>query len=174
MKLAVVAFPRLETADHEWVESIRAKHDPQAARIAAHFTLVFPTDASPDDVSREIAVVAESTPPFAFVVRHAEAVADRLGAGSHVFLVPGEGGAILTTLHDRLYAGTLVARLRSDVPFIPHITIGVASDFQAAARLAGEIDERARLVRGTIGAVELLDVSAARIRSLATYNLGSG
>ena len=32
---AVVAFPTFEVADRQWVESIRAKHDPEAKRIAA-------------------------------------------------------------------------------------------------------------------------------------------
>jgi hypothetical protein len=39
---AVVAFPTFEAADRQWIESIRAKHDPEAKRIAAHFTLIFP------------------------------------------------------------------------------------------------------------------------------------
>ena len=39
---AVVAFPLLDADDRQWIESIRAKHDPEAKRIAAHFTLVFP------------------------------------------------------------------------------------------------------------------------------------
>ena len=39
---AVVTFPLLDADDRQWLESIRAKHDPEAKRIAAHFTLVFP------------------------------------------------------------------------------------------------------------------------------------
>jgi hypothetical protein len=44
-RLAVVAYPGLSATDHQWIEGIRSRSDPLAARIAAHFTLVFPTEA---------------------------------------------------------------------------------------------------------------------------------
>ena len=44
-KLAVVAYPTLSDDDRLWIEGVRARHDPLASRIAAHFTLVFPTEA---------------------------------------------------------------------------------------------------------------------------------
>jgi len=40
--LAIVAYPVLAADDHRWIEAIRARHDPQAGRIAAHVTLLFP------------------------------------------------------------------------------------------------------------------------------------
>jgi len=122
MKLAVVAYPDLDDGDRQWIESFRAKHDPQAPRIDVHFTLVFPVEAVPTDLDPEVAVVARSTRPIPFAIRDIKVVRDALGILSHVFLVPDEGGARITTLHDRLYGGTLRAHLRSDIPFVPHIT----------------------------------------------------
>ena len=40
-----------------------------------------------------------------------------------VFLVPDEGHARISLLHDRLYRGRLAPYLRLDVPFTPHINI---------------------------------------------------
>ena len=64
MKLAVLAYPNLEESDRQWIESFRAKHDPQSPRIDVHFTLVFPVEAVPTDLGPEIATVATSTQPI--------------------------------------------------------------------------------------------------------------
>jgi 2'-5' RNA ligase len=167
MTLAVVAFPRLEDADRAWIESFRTAHDPQATRIAVHFTLVFPVDAPVDDVAREVAVVAGVTVPFAFVARRTTVVTD--ATQSHVFLIPDEGAAEITALHSRLYSGVLKPHLRTDIPFLPHMTIGAVPDSTAALRLAAQVDANARVVRGTIDALELIDITAARIQSVATH-----
>jgi len=171
MKLAVVAFPSFDDADRQWIESFRTKHDPQVARIGVHFTLVFPLEASPEDVGPEIATAAQSAAPIAFTVRRAEAIADAFGHGSHVFLVPDEGAAQISALHDRLYAGTLRAHHRSDIPFVPHMTVGTAPDSASALILATTLDVRARSVRGTVDALDLLDVEPPCVRSMATYQL---
>ena len=34
-RLAVVAYPVLAPADQRWIDEVRARHDPQASRIAA-------------------------------------------------------------------------------------------------------------------------------------------
>ena len=34
MRHAIVAYPKLEEPDRFWIETVRARHDPQAALIA--------------------------------------------------------------------------------------------------------------------------------------------
>jgi 2'-5' RNA ligase len=172
MKLAIVAYPSLAEIDRRWIESLRATHDPQASRLGVHFTLVFPVEAALSDLSSEVADVARTTPPISFTIRGAEVVRDALSNDSHIFLVPDEGQTQIAALHDRLYQGALRAHLRTDIPFIPHMTVAAASDPQLAKRLAGEIGARARLVRGTIADLAVVDVGAPRVRSVATYALG--
>jgi len=60
-------------ADRQWVESIRAKHDPEAKRIAAHFTLVFPAILPLRETEAHVAHVAQSVQPMRFVLRRAAA-----------------------------------------------------------------------------------------------------
>jgi hypothetical protein len=43
-RFAVVTYPSLSEDDRRWIEGVRARHDPLALRIAAHVTLVFPTE----------------------------------------------------------------------------------------------------------------------------------
>ena len=45
--LAVVAYPRLDDVDRQWIESVRSTWDPQADRMTAHFMLAFPADDTP-------------------------------------------------------------------------------------------------------------------------------
>jgi len=87
--------------------------------------------------------------------------------------VPDEGGAQIATLHDRLYAGALRPHLRSDIPFVPHMTIGAVQDLQFAERLAKELGVGSRTVRGVVGDMELVDVAEHRVRSITTFTLGN-
>ncbi len=136
-----------------------------------HFTLVFPIETSEGDLGSEIAAAARSTAPIAFAARRTEVVSDALGHGSHVFLVADEGGAHISALHDRLYAGVLRTHLRPDIPFVPHMTVAAASDSASAVRLADELNVRVRPVLGVVRALELVDVGAPRVRSIVSYKL---
>ena len=173
--VALVAFPEIEDGDRLWIESFRAEHDPAGDRIAVHFTLVFPCEALPG-LQPEIGLIARSTEQIEFAARRAEVVADTFGNGHHVFLVPDEGADRILALHDRLYAGTLRTHLREDVSFVPHMTIAAAGDRASALKLAGGINERGLTVRGTLRTLKLLDVSGARVESIARFELvpGSG
>jgi 2'-5' RNA ligase len=173
MKLAIVAYPILDEIDRLWIESSRARHDPQASRIDVHFTLVFPVEAVASALGPEIAVVAQSSHLIPFTIRRTKVVRDPLGNGSHIFLVPDEGSAEIATLHDRLYAGALRAHLRSDIPFVPHMTVGAAPDSQTAETFAEELGVRTRIIRGTVAHVELVDVGTPRVQSISIYALGN-
>jgi hypothetical protein len=115
---AVVAFPMLEKDDRQWIESIRARHDPEAKRIAAHFTLVFPSVLPLRATETHLTRVAHSTQPIRFVLRRATVAPNALGSGGHVFLIPEDGRDALAGLHERLYEGVLQSRLPRERPSI--------------------------------------------------------
>jgi 2'-5' RNA ligase len=173
MTLAIVAYPRLDEDDRQRIESFRARHDPQASRIALHFTLVFPVDAVPDALKPEVEAVARSSEPIGFAIRRTDVVPDPIGDRSHIFLVPDEGRRQIATLHDRLYAGALRAHLRSDIPFVPHITVGATRDARLAEKWAEAFDVHSRAVVGTVAGIDVVDVSQHRVQSIARYSLGS-
>lgn len=171
MTLAIVAYPRIEDADRRWIDAVRAKHDPQASRIDVHFTLVFPVDVSPNAVLAEALAVARTTEPIAFDFRCAEAVREPIGGGGHVFLVPHEGRDAIISLHDRLYAGILRPHLRTDLPFVPHMTIAANPDIRRCEELAQTLNANGRPVRGMLSSIELVEVGAARVRSVMAFAL---
>ncbi len=79
---------------------------------------------------------------------------------------------LISALHDRLYAGRFNVHLRSDIPFVPHMTVGAARDRASALTLANELDSPLRTVRGSLEALELVDVGTVRVRSIARYGFG--
>jgi 2'-5' RNA ligase len=174
VQLAIIAYPTLEESDRHWMEEIRNAHDPQASRIDAHFTLVFPVEALWSEVSAELSTAAASAKPISFVVRRAEAVRDVMsGAGGHVFLLPEEGGDRIAELHSQLYSGVLRPHRRADIPFVPHITVGASSDFERCRNLAEALNANQRMVRGTLDGVALVSIATIPMQVVNVFRLGS-
>jgi 2'-5' RNA ligase len=171
-RLAVVSYPRMEEADRDWIEAIRARHDPQAHRIAAHFTLVFPVAASLAALSEEVAAIVEEHPPISFTVRAARAYPDVVAEGGHVFVVPDEGRMQITRLHHCLYEGLLTPHLRQDIPFVPHVTVAAYKDLHSCEALAEELTAAGRTITGVLDTVDVLELIPGAIVSRARLGLG--
>lgn len=169
MSVAVVAYPQLAPRDQAWIDATRAAHDPRAAWIRAHVTLVFPCDAA--GIAAHVAGLVREAAPITFVLREVRAVRDHAtGRGGHVFLVPDEGAAEIVALHDRLYAGPLAPHLRTDLPFVPHVTVGADGDFEVCERVAAEL--RVPPIRAVLGAADVIDVNDGGVRTVASYRFG--
>jgi 2'-5' RNA ligase len=169
---ALVAYPILENADRLRIEALRARHDPQASLIRAHFTLVFPADVPASSLVAHARTVLGLSSPIAFVVSCARAVPDSTGGGGRVYLVPAEGHREIVALHDRLYEGVLRPHLREDLPFVPHVTVGGCSTLEACAQVAEGWNQEQRAVRGTLRDIDVIEVGAGGLRSLAVITLG--
>jgi 2'-5' RNA ligase len=170
---AIVAFPSIEPMERQWIESIRAKHDPQAERIRAHFTLIFPTMVSKRILEAHVGRVAAATEPMRFVIRRAAVVPEAGGDGGHIFLVPEEGRDQIALLHDRLYEGPLQSHLRKDTSFMPHMTVGARPTIDSLHELAGEINGTIRQIRGFVSELVLIEVAPTRIRPIMQFPLGA-
>ena len=170
---AVVAFPVLGADDRQWIEAIRAKHDPEAKRIAAHFTLVFPAILPLRATDAHITRVAHVTEPIRFVLRRATVVPDAIGSGGHVFLIPEDGRDALAGLHERLYEGALQAHMKRHSSFTPHVTVAAGLSLDPMLALAGELNAKNLGIRGSISEIVLVDVTEDAIRPVGNYSLGN-
>ena len=169
---AVVAFPLLEPDDKQWIESIRAKHDPEAKNIAAHITLVFPAVLSLRTIEAHLSRVARTTEPIRFVLRRAAVVPDAVGEGGHVFLYADDGRDALVGLHERLYEGLAHSPPKWHASFTPHVTVAASPSIDPLHTLAGELNAQALTIRGSISELVVVDVTPAEIRHVANYPLG--
>ena len=170
---AVLAFPMFDVVDRQWLESIRAKHDPEAKRIAAHFTLVFPAILPLRDTEAQIARVAQSTQPFRFVLRRAAVVPDHLGTSGHIFLLPDDGRDALSGLHDRLNQGVPQPQWKRGTPFTPHVTVAAATTLEPLHAIAGDLNGKGLNIRGSVSSIVLVEVTMAEIKQVAQFPLGS-
>jgi 2'-5' RNA ligase len=170
---AVVAIPLFDADDRNWIESIRAKHDPEAKRIAAHFTLVFPAVLPLRATESHVTRVAHATEPIRFVLRRATVAPDAVGSGGHVFLIPEDGRDAIAGLHERLYEGPLQPHLRRNMSFTPHISVAAGTSLEPLHMLAGELNAKNLSIRGSISEIVLVDVTEDEIRQAAQCPLGS-
>jgi 2'-5' RNA ligase len=168
---AVIAFPLLEADDKQWIESIRAKHDPEAKRIAAHFTLVFPSVLPLRMTEAHVGRVAHATEPIRFVLRRASVAPDTVGSGGHVFLIPEDGRDALAGLHERLHEGVLQPHARRNA-FTPHITVAAGTAIDPLHALTGELNTKGLNIRGSISELVLVEVTSSGIQQVERFPLG--
>jgi len=175
-RLAVIAYPTIDAGEREWLETFRAQHDPQAARLGVHFTLVFPCDepcTTSDQLAEEVHAVTASIPTIPFAIAEALAVPNPQGADGHVFLLPDQGRDEISRLHHRLYEGPFRDVPFTGASFVPHLTVAARSSFAACELLAQQLSERAARLRGSLDRLELVDVSEPVVHSLRSFPLGS-
>jgi 2'-5' RNA ligase len=171
--LLVVSYPDVTPEDLAWIETIRARHHPRHAAIAAHFTLVFPvTDLDSPTLIAEIQRETARGTPIRFVLRCALPFPDATSDATDVFLVPDEGFGALVRLHDRLYSGMLAPALRLDLPFVPHLTVGRFTDAVAARQLADRLNAGAFAIPGTLSSVDVVQRKGTGVQTLARIPLG--
>ncbi|HEX4886014.1 MAG TPA: 2'-5' RNA ligase family protein [Casimicrobiaceae bacterium] len=125
LRRAVVAFP---AGLPDAVEAFRRTHDPQAAVLPAHVTLVFPFASSLTgvQVAAHVARVAAGWPALPITLRGIDAY-----AGQWVHARVTRGREAIVELHARLYRGALAAFLRREFEYEPHVTLGRATDAAA-------------------------------------------
>jgi 2'-5' RNA ligase len=169
-RFAVAWFPAFHGIER--VEEFRARHDPMAALVPAHLTLVFPfpTALTRLQVQTHVQRVVSRWPPIPVTFRHT-----RTEANEFLFLMAARGAASIRGLHDRLYTRSLAPHLRRDLPYEPHITLARHAEFPKLEAAADEALERFRDELGdVIRDVTLLSVGGnGKIARLSTFALNS-
>ncbi|KXH70099.1 MAG: hypothetical protein AM326_04545 [Candidatus Thorarchaeota archaeon SMTZ-45] len=119
MGYAVVIFPEL--GDASKIQELRRKYDPYSNVIAPHITLVFPTpEMDRAVVVNHVMEIVRDFAPFTIRLKRLTKSFD-----NWLFLCVEQGSERIIGLHDRLYTGVLEQHLRTDIPYIPHIGLGL-------------------------------------------------
>ena len=169
-RFAVAWFPQFRGIER--VEAFRRRHDPMAAFVPAHLSLVFPfpTALTALQVRTHVQRVVSAWPPIPVTFRY-----PRIHSSEFVFLMASRGAASIVALHDRLYSRSLRHHLRRDIPYEPHITIARDPSFERLeAALEEAQDEFRDELADVIREVTLLEVARnGRILPLGKYALHS-
>lgn len=118
MQYAVVFFPSIQSQE---LDDFRGKFDPKSTLIPPHITLVFPVsgEIGQDSLIKHIQESIASIKPFGITLE-----GTHLASDNYLYLLVSKGNEKIVELHDRLYTGVLAPYLRTDLEFIPHLTIG--------------------------------------------------
>lgn len=171
--LYTVAYPECDAQDLMAVDTWRAAQDPAGhALVRAHFTLAFACSALDEHTYlAHVAAVAARTAPIAFHCRYAMLGADAHSPRAHAYLVPDEGHAALSLLHDALYTGPLADQLRLDLPFTPHITVGTFESAPLARQWCTERNRAGISLPGHVAALWVGQVKDGRFDHLGRFEL---
>ena len=121
MYFALVYYPQIE---HEGFHSFRYQYEPYAELLPEHVPFIYPV---PETVDREkleqhIKKVLSTWKPFDVHFCTLDKTWDHW-----LYLGAKEGYNSVVKLHDKLYEGILSPYLRKDLPFNPHIGLGLFS-----------------------------------------------
>ena len=121
MYLALVYFPNV---DHTGFQNFRNKYEPYASLLPEHLTMVFPVPEAlgQEKLELHIAEVLRLWKPFE--VHFCNLYKER---DHWLFWTLEEGNELCMRLHDEFYTGILGPHLREDLPYTPHIGLGLFS-----------------------------------------------
>ena len=121
MFLALVFYPGIQ---HEGFHSFRNTYEPYASLLPAHLPFIFPLEESfgLDKLKNHINDVLKSWYSFDIHFCTLEKTWDHW-----LFLGAREGNDNAIRLHDEFYTGPLKPYLRDDLPYTPHIGLGLFS-----------------------------------------------
>ena len=119
MFYALVHYPNIDTRH---IEEFRRKYDPHCDLIRPHTTFIFlvPESAGESNLISHIENILNHWSPFPIQLKGLYKSWDHW-----LFLTLAEGNENVIRLHRELYSGMLAAHHRSDIPFVPHLGLGL-------------------------------------------------
>ena len=155
LNYALVYFPNIDT---ERINLLRKRYDPQVNLIEPHITLMFPVPEAigENNLVNHVVSVLRNRQPFHVHLQGLERSSD-----DYLFLMVQEGKADITSLHDEIYTDVLVAYRKADLPYVPHLTLGVfaknANEYPEALEAAKRLDLDYRCVLDKIHLLKIND-----------------
>jgi len=172
MNLHVVAYPELNPADYEWIQSFRRDHNSLYTVIAPHFTIVFAVSDMPAvDFIAEIKKQAQHATAIRFSMRVAVINKDAFSNNFDAFLVPDEGFSQVVKLHDTLYSDKLAPHHRLDISYIPHISIANSPDAQAIKKIVDHCNEKEFAINGLISSLDIINYENRTVTTIEKIRL---
>ncbi len=168
MSLIAVSYPELQPTDYEFIQAFRRKHEPNYHLLEPHVTLIFPVDdLEPDRFLDHVRPIVSATATIEFTMRSVNLVKEVDDERWFLLLVPDEGFSRIVKLHDELYNGPLAPYLRQDIPFVPHITLGVFGDWERGKILRDELNSVHLEVSGRLESLQVADYQPQQLTTIA-------
>jgi 2'-5' RNA ligase len=174
MGFLAISYPGLEDDDRNWIQAVRRRYDPHFELVAPHFSLVFEVDAIDQTVFIEhIRSRTRKLSPIEFCLRSAMANYGASEKRYYLFLVPSEGNSAIRDWHDRLYTGILTKHLRTDIPYIPHITIGIFDTAEKCREICKKINGVKFEMRGRLDSLDIVSIDGDKLETVEKIELSN-
>jgi len=173
MSLLVIAYPEFQKKDFDLIQSWRTRYDRDFLDvISPHFTFVFPLENIDfSTLKNHVQKKAESYLKIRLVINRAKAHKNKIDKDSFLFLVPKVGYDDIVRLHDQLYTGILKKELRKDLPYIPHITIGLFDKDTRCGKAAEKINKSNFSINAQLSALSIIEYKNRHFEMLTRINL---
>ena len=173
MAFLVIAYPKLDKKDLDWIQKYREENDPRYFDVVdPHITLLFAIhDVDKEMFVAEVKKQIAGIEPFNFVIRVVTINQNDDGKYYHEFLVPDEGYSNVVKLHDRLYSGIFKDHLRLDIDFIPHIGIGNSDDALVSKKRAEELNAAGVNIEGRVDSIAIIEYADSKVKTIETVKL---
>lgn len=173
MAYLVVAYPKLEQSDFDFIQNYREQNDPRYFSVVdPHITLIFPiSDIDKDSFVSEVKNRIAGIKPFDFALNVATINQNDDGEYYHEFLVPDTGYSNIVKLHDKLYSSLFTPHLRFDIDFIPHIGIGNSDEAQISKQRIDELNAKGVSIAGRIESVDIIEYKDGTVTTVAKIDL---
>ena len=159
MFYALVHYPDVDTSR---INQLRKKYDSQVDLIEPHITIVFPVPESLGEqkLSFHIDRVLGDWQPFPIRLKGFLQSRD-----NYLFLLVADGSADIIRLHDELYTGVPASYRRDDIPFIPHVTLGVfTGNTDRCAQVLSEAERMGLDYQSEVRRLDLVKIKDDRSR----------
>jgi hypothetical protein len=172
-ELLVIVYPKLGKSDFEKIQNQRKLFDKEShAMVLPHFTFVFPvTGMQITEFASEVRKQIAGATAIRFAIRCAAVNRDTVNDCYHTFLIPGKGCSKMVKLHDSLYSDKLSSHRRTDIDFIPHITIGTAPDAISCKKMADDWNQKDGEIRGILKFADIVQHAAGKVITLQRIKL---
>ncbi len=174
MSLLTISYPELEPDDFEWIQRLRADYCEHDFKIVdPHFTLVFPvSEIDTQAFSDHVRPIVSSTTPIDLVIRCSTIVKTVGDERWYLFLTPDEGFSRIVKLHDSIYTGIMKDHLRLDIPYIPHITIGIFDNARDCKTANDRLNSEDFAITSSIAAVDIVSYDNDTIETIVALPFG--
>jgi len=121
MVFALVHYPNVDALHINQLNQLRMKYDPHVDLIAPHITLMSPVPESigEDNLIHHLELVLEKWQPFPIHLYGLKKSWD-----NYLFLLIQKGNANIIRLHNEIHTNILAEYRKTDMPFVPHVTLG--------------------------------------------------
>jgi len=172
MHFVVLIYPKIDSVDYDFIQNIRLEHDKQYSMADPHFTVVFPTQEPTESwLINHTTEKFKNIKMFSLLLTKATVQHNQFSNQFEVFLLPDEIDRNIARLHDLLYEGELASELRTDIPYVPHITVASNDSRDEMEKLATSISQKSLSIECIIDEVTICTFDGKEVKSIENIHL---